>query len=534
MKARTWIIVIGAVAIVGVVAFLALPALRGRLGLQAGANGGQAIETGTVTSQTAVTVVESSGPVEPQQQATLGWKTSGTVAAVLVQVGDVVQPGDILMTIDLSSAPANVVQAQSDLLAAQQALDDLYEPPTALAIANAEKAIVDAQDALDTAERSLNALLNPDLEWLQEQVDAKAQALLTAQQNAEKTDLGNLTAALEAAQKDLETKTNQLNDARTAQEQCPGCTTLFINATGRRMSLEDAEQQYQDAVDALRVAELNLAQANQSNQDAIEAAQDALDTAEANLRAAQDEPDALELALRQATYDRAVAALADAEDKLDELQTGPETADVAAAEMRITTLETTLDSVNLRATFAGEVLAVLAQPGDPVTQGTPAVRLANRDQLHVDVSVDETDVSQITVGDPVSVTLDALSELSLPGTVAAIETFGETVQGLVRYTVRVDLIESDPRLYLSMTANATIVTEVEENALAVPLDAIQFDEAGEYVNRVLAGSVLERVNVITGQTDGDLVFVSGDLSVGDQVQIIAPEVEQGLPFGPGG
>jgi multidrug efflux pump subunit AcrA (membrane-fusion protein) len=107
------------------------------------------------------------------------------------------------------------------------------------------------------------------------------------------------------------------------------------------------------------------------------------------------------------------------------------------------------------------------------------------------------------------------------------------VQGLVRYTVRVDLDESDPRLFLNMTANAAIVTDVQENALAVPLDAVQFDDEGEYVTRVHPNGATERVNIISGQTDGDLVFVTGDLTPGDQVQIFVPEVETTLPFGPG-
>jgi multidrug efflux pump subunit AcrA (membrane-fusion protein) len=126
-----------------------------------------------------------------------------------------------------------------------------------------------------------------------------------------------------------------------------------------------------------------------------------------------------------------------------------------------------------------------------------------------------------------------LPDLTMTGTVATVDTFGETVQGLVRFTVRVDLAESDPRLFLSMTANAAIVTDVQENALTVPLDAVQFDDEGEYVNRVNPNGSIERVNIVSGQTDGDLVFVTGDLTPGDQVQIFVPEVEQSLPFGPG-
>jgi HlyD family secretion protein len=393
--------------------------------------------------------------------------------------------------------------------------------------------VANAQAALDKAQRDVRYLTSPDIGYYEEQVAAQQQALLTAQQNAEKTDLGSLAQAVEAARDDLETKTNQLNDARSAQEQCPGCTVLFINATGRRMSLEDAENQYNDAVNALRVAEINYEQATASGQDAIESAQEALDDAVANLAAAQRDPDALDLAQKQAALSVAQANLAEAQETLDTLRNGADADDVAAAENRILAAQASADALTLKAPFDGEVLAVHYLPGDPVAQTAAAVMLANRSRLHVDVAVDETEVSRVTVGDPVTLTVDAWPDLSLAGQVAAVETFGETVQGLVRYTVRVDLLESDPRLYLNMTANASIVTEVREAALAVPLDAILFDDDGEYVNRVRADGTVERVNVISGETDGDLVYVTGDLAEGDRVQLNAqtPGPDNGFPFG---
>src|SRR5262245_19821225 len=107
MKRFLWIL-LGAAVIVGAVGFLVLPRLRAarRARLE-----GAAIETGVVTSVRAVTTVEASGPIEPQQTASLPWKVGGTVDTVNVQVCEQVQAGDILATIDLASAPANVVQA---------------------------------------------------------------------------------------------------------------------------------------------------------------------------------------------------------------------------------------------------------------------------------------------------------------------------------------------------------------------------------------------------------------------------------------
>ena len=60
-----------------------------------------------------------------------------------------------------------------------------------------------------------------------------------------------------------------------------------------------------------------------------------------------------------------------------------------------------------------------------------------------------------------------------------------------------------------------------------------FDDGGEFVNRVRADGTVERVNVVSGETEGDLVYVSGDLQPGDRVQLILPaeRPDNGFPFG---
>ena len=532
MKVRNVVILVGVLALAAV-GFFGLRQLRqARL-----AEAGPTSTTAPVITRTAITTIESSGAVEPQQQATLPLKSGGTVTAVNVQVGDVVTAGQVLVVVDPGTAAATLAQAQADLLTAQTALDDLQTPATELQLANAEKAIVDAQANLDKTQDSLAALTDIDISYYQDQVDAAQEALVTAQQNAEKTNIGDLKAAVDRAQADLDTKTNALNDAQTAQAQCPDCTTVFVNALGRKMKLSDVQDQYDAAVTALRIAQLNYEQALNNSNDAVTNAEDNLADAQANLADAQtrtNNPDALELAQRQAAVTVAQATLADAQEKLSDLQSGPDANDVADAQRRVEIAQIKLDALavqELTAPFAAEVLDVNVQVGDPATAGQAAIVIANRSQLHVDVAVDEGDVSTINVGDPVTLTVDALPNLALGGSVAAIDTFGQTVQGLVRYTVRVDVAGSDPALYLNMTANATIVTDVQAEALAVPLDAVQFDDTSEFVNRQRPDGSFERVNIVSGETDGDYVFVTGELQPGDQVEVIIPV---DTTTGPGG
>jgi HlyD family secretion protein len=529
MKGRVTWIVIGAVAIVGAV--VGLLALRGDL--RPFRAQPPAPATGVVETVDATTTVEGSGAIEPQQSADLFWLTTGIVATVNVEVGDQVNVGDVLMTIEPATAPGSVIQAQSELIAAQTALDELLDP-TALSIANAQQAVADAQDALDDAQRSLRNTTTPDIQYYQDAVADAEAALVDAQANLEKANIGDLARALERAEDELQLKTDQLNDVKVAQEKCPNCIVVWANATGRMIELADAEQEYQVALDAYRVAELNYQQALASNDTSVQDAEEALDDARQDLAYAQQGPGAIDLALKQAAVAVAEARLADALETLDRLVNGADPDDIAAAEARVMAAQATVESVVLRAPFDGQVLAVYYQPGDPATQAQAAMRLANRSRLHVNIAVDETEVGQIEVGDPVRLTVDAWPGLEVPAAVGAIETFGETVQGLVRYNVRVDLPENDPRLYLNMTASAIIVTAEQAGALAVPLDAVQFDAQGEFVNRMRPDGTAERVDIVSGQIVGDLVLVTGNLQPGETVQVVTPTPEPpGGPFGGG-
>jgi HlyD family secretion protein len=354
----------------------------------------------------------------------------------------------------------------------------------------------------------------------------------TATANQQLERVSTDASAVKTTEDDMNLAYSRLQRAQTAMDDC-----IKISC-GERVRVEaelnEATKAYQRASDAFQTARLRFETNVNTQAVEVEDAQEELDQAIRNLNAAQAGPNANKLAIAQAKAAVAEANLNDAQQKLDELLNGADSQDVEAAQARVMAAQATVDAVQVVAPFDGEVVQVNYQPGDAVQQTLEAVVLANRSRLHVDVSVDESDVSTIALGDPVTVTLDSLPELTLTGQVVQINPLGSTTQGLVRYTVRVDLVEADPRVLLGMTANVTIVTNTDEGALAVPLDAVQLDQQGEYVNRVDAAGAIERVNITSGEVQDDMVVVSGPLSPGDRVQLVEPvPVNSGAPFGPG-
>jgi multidrug efflux pump subunit AcrA (membrane-fusion protein) len=228
-----------------------------------------------------------------------------------------------------------------------------------------------------------------------------------------------------------------------------------------------------------------------------------------------------------------------------------------------------LSNALIVAPFSGVVTAVNVMAGGTPPAGT-AVEVADMRQMHVDVLVDETQITGIKLGQPAQFTIDALPGITVTGKVDAIDPAGTISQGVVNYNVRVLLDQTDEPLRLDMTANASIVEALHENVLAVPTTAIlaggfggqggqraQGGQGGQFgantpggpggqfganapgganvqggqpvtnTQRITGPSVLvmqngqpQPVPVVEGLTVGNLTEVSGNIQEGDQVVVI--------------
>ena len=469
--------------------------------------------TAPVTVVNAVSTVDAAGNLSAVQSGQVAWKTSGNVAQVLIQAGDHVQAGEPLMVLDPLSAPQNVILAAGQVVSAQRMLDDLMKPPT-LTVATVQQHLAQGQDALSTAKKNLGYLTSPDMQYYNDQVQQAQDAVTNAQQNATLVDIGQLQMNLRNAQTALGTATNVYNNAKDGFDKCPSCEKVW--AYDRMTTWADAQNLYTDAVNLVQQLQTAIDQAQRGNALAITAAQEALDKANRNLNYIKQGPEAVKLALDQANVDLAQARVADAQDKLNHLLYGPDPRDVAQLESVLQAAQATVNTLTLTAPFDGDVLVVNNMPGDAVQAGTAALLLADRSVLRVDAQVDEKDISQITVGMPVTVTFNALPDVALPGKVTWINPNGTVLPGMVKYTARVELTQKDPRVLLGMTANASIVVQRQAGTLAVPLAAIQHGPQGDFVQRFQAGAA-QTVPVTRGAVLGDRVVVVGALKPGDQV-----------------
>jgi len=83
------------------------------------------LRTTPFTRETLQTTISGTGNVRPGKSAVLLWQTSGTVSEIDVAVGDAVETGQVLLSLDEDNLPAEIIQASLNKITATQALDNL-------------------------------------------------------------------------------------------------------------------------------------------------------------------------------------------------------------------------------------------------------------------------------------------------------------------------------------------------------------------------------------------------------------------------
>ena len=224
------------------------------------------------------------------------------------------------------------------------------------------------------------------------------------------------------------------------------------------------------------------------------------------------------------------ALLNDAQRNYDRLKNGPASSDIAAAQARVAAAQATLNLSFLAAPFDGIVTQASPAVGDQVSAGTLAFRVDDISHLLVDVQVSEVDINALSIGQTATLTFDAILGKEYHGKVVEVGQAGDKVQGVVSFTVTVELTDADEFVKPGMTAAVNVVVQEVKDVVLVPNRAVRLVNT-ERVVYVLVNDQPVQVKVELGSTSGvDSVLVAGDLKEGDLI-ILNPPSANGGPFG---
>jgi HlyD family secretion protein len=223
-------------------------------------------------------------------------------------------------------------------------------------------------------------------------------------------------------------------------------------------------------------------------------------------------------ATAQITYQQALLA---------QLKAGPTQTEIEAAQASLVTAQLqraqaqhNLDKTQLVAPFDGIIASISVKVGE--VSSSTAMVISNTDALSADINVDESDIGAIQVGQPVKLTLDALSGVTLSGKVQRIADTADTSASVITYVVRVALDETRAGIKPGMTANATFQVQDLKNVLRVPNEYLKTDNTTKQttVTLVNADGTLAVVPVKLGVQGSDYSEVLEGLNEGETIVLI--------------
>lgn len=321
---------------------------------------------------------------------------------------------------------------------------------------------------------------------------------------------------------------DQVEIAQANLDSAWGAYTSLQNSVSSE-DIRAAELRYQQALEAQRAAEA------QRTEPLYDDRQASIDLREAQIGAASFNTEIVRLQLESlqqgagnAELGAAYARVIQAQRELERVQVGPQPTEieraeiaVAQAELRLERAATDVAALELTAPFDGVVAAVNAEMGSVVGQGIPVVEMVDVSTLTLTVNVDEIDIRQIAEGMSAKVSLDALPSVELPAVIDQIALIGQNEGGIVSYDVRVLLNESDPRVRVGMTAEASIVVEERRDTLVVPNFYIRLDRrtGKAFVNTLDDDGEVQEVEIVLGLQGRDSSEVLSGLEVGDVIVV---------------
>ena len=157
------------------------------------------------------------------------------------------------------------------------------------------------------------------------------------------------------------------------------------------------------------------------------------------------------------------------EDLTEAIQSAAET--LRSAELNMDNLQEAMNNYTVTSPISGTIIEKNAKAGDALTAGADLCTIYDLSYLVMVINVDELQVSDVSVGQSVQVTADAVPDKTYTGTVTRVSMKGSSNGGTTTYPVTVRIDETEG-LRPGMNANAEIVIAEARNALAVPNAAI--------------------------------------------------------------
>ena len=501
-----------ALALLVVAAAAAAFLLRGRFvrPVSLPAAGGSYVRTVILQKGTLEDSISATGTVQSSDVSNVTTDLKYTVKTVNVQVGDSVEEGDVICTLDTSELEESVRKLQESLADAKAEAQKQYEKAQA-SLTEAEENVKSTYDDMKEAEDERDSVKSAyetaaaAVKSYQAEVDAANADLLT-KLNARQSAL----AAWQALGGSVDANGDPVDPPAPTAEPAPGdpsggeqaaAFALTAEQEAAKAALVTANSEYQAAEQTLKTAEANLQTAQSaSNYTALSSAYNQAQTAYEQAKT---------------TYENAIKTSETAEESRD---TALENYNKAGESDELEELQSQLEKCTLKAETSGKVTAVNATVGSAIDGA--AATIQDTDSLKISITIAEYDIDSVSEGMHAVITSDVIDG-EINGTLTQISpTASGGGSSSSTFSAEVTVDDENSGLLIGTNAKVQIIQSTTEDVFTVPLDAIGEKEDGTSVIYVQSGEengepVFEEVQVVVGATNDYYAEVSGvDLEEG--------------------
>jgi len=187
-----------------------------------------------------------------------------------------------------------------------------------------------------------------------------------------------------------------------------------------------------------------------------------------------------------------------------------------------------LTNTNVRSTVSGTVLQVPVKEGDQAIEantfnpGTTIATVADLNKMIFEGRVDEGEVGKLKIGMDLKISLGAIEDKEYDAKLTLIAPKGIEFAGAIQFKIEGDVfLDNEYVVRAGYSANATIVTNIKKDILAINESLLQFDNTTKksYVEIEISSQKFERRDIKLGISDGVYAEVLGGVTEKDKIKI---------------
>jgi len=497
--------------------------------------------------------ISATGNLEALVEVEVKSNVEGEIVKLLVDEGDYVEAGQILLELDPKRIIEDKRQAEANVDAAKASVKqaelntELKRSQLATRLTEAENNFKIAKSNLTTTKaESESRLISAETD-----IQTTKNNLEQDQLSLEQARLSLNQAKLTLIDNEASLVSSEVNLANAKSERDRN-KDLFEKKFVSKKALEETETRFASATSQHNSSKQRVAaqkQTIESQKKTVKAKESIIGTRNSTLRYQKLNLEKLR-EMRKAQEQRNQLQLDIAKTQLDQTSMTTEQEQVVSEQSKIiaeagllrneSSLETEkerLDWTTIRAPISGTITTLELEEGEIVTSGRsafsqspPLMTISDLSQMVVKTYINEVDMEKLKMDQLAEIVSDTYKGRIYQGRVVEISPIGVERDNIISFEIMIEVIDSPPELRPGMSTDVDIITYEEKAVLLVPIEAVQGEttvtataQVGASASNFKSKQSVQLMS-ITGKTfNGTVTSVQGG-----QLSISLDSIQRGL------